>query len=170
MCSMLFAIVSNTPYWVWILLVYLIITGMEALHTRTVSLYRLAIMPTIFIIWSIVSLYSKTVYGLVMYPLAWAFGVYIGMWATKRLVIKAAPEPDHIIMPGSVYPLLLSCGFFLAKYMLGVTYALCPLAKTSILVTGLDAIVSGLFSGFSFGRFYSIVHKYYKIMIGSKNS
>lgn len=153
-------IIKGTPYWVWLLLVYLIFVGIEALKDRKVTLFRLAIMPMIFIIWSLLSLYNKTIFALVVYPVNWVAGAILGFLFMQKLNIKVDKTSRLISVPGSMVPIILSCSFFLVKYFLGVAYALNPILKINIVVTGFDAGLSGIFSGFSFGRFLKILHEY----------
>lgn len=157
-------IIKGTPYWVWVLLAYLLLVGIENLKDRKVSLFRLAIMPSVFIIWSLFSLYSKTTFSLVVYPFSWIAGTSLGFLFIKKLNIRVDRSSKLVSVPGSIVPILLSCSFFLIKYSLGVTYALNPLFRFNMLMTGLDAGLSGIFSGFSFGRFLKIFHEYRKVL------
>lgn len=153
-------IIKGTPYWAWLLLIYLIFVGIEALKDRKVTLFRLAIMPMIFIIWSVFSLYSKTYFALIVYPVAWVVGISLGFLFMQKLNVKVDKASGFIALPGSKVPIILSCSFFLMKYSLGVAYALNPLFKISSVVTGFDAGLSGIFSGFSLSRFLKILHEY----------
>jgi teichoic acid transport system permease protein len=47
----IFNILWNTPWWVWVVLAVLLSTGIEAMKTRTVVLWRPLIVPVFFIGW-----------------------------------------------------------------------------------------------------------------------
>jgi len=153
-------IIKGTPYWVWLVLVYLLVIGMESLKKRKVYLWRLAILPIVFIAWSLYSLKGRMIFALVLCSCAWFIGILFGRRFVKNLGIKIDPRTREIVIPGSVVPLLISLGFFMIKYGFGVSYALNPALKASIIFVGCDAVASGIFSGFSFGRFLQILRKY----------
>lgn len=156
----LLQIITGTPYWVWLLLLYLIFVGIDALKDSVLSLSRLAIMPLIFLLWSLFSLLGKAWIVLGVYPVAWAVGSGLGYLFMHKLAIKVDRTTRLIFIPGTAVTLLLSLGFFLLKYILGATYALHPLMKENLYVVSFDAALSGLFAGFSFGRFLKIVQEY----------
>ncbi len=51
-------IVANTPIWVWVLLAYLLFIGIRALRPSTAPLWRIAILPMVFFVWGLASLYQ----------------------------------------------------------------------------------------------------------------
>lgn len=155
-------IIKGTPYWAWLFLAYFIYVGIQALKERVVSIFRLSLMPILFILWSIFSLYSKTTFSLILYPFIWIIGMIFGRIFMDKFAITIDKHSKLIRLPGSIIPLILSSSFFFIKYCLGVSYALYPEFSANLLVTGFDAIASGLFSGFSFGRFSQIAERYYK--------
>jgi Family of unknown function (DUF6622) len=132
--------------------VYLVIVGFQASRQRWVSLYRLPIMPLIFIIWS---LYSKQALHLDALAIWFCFCIIAtasGFYMTKKLSINVDSTNKLVQLPGSWFPLLLSMIFFAIKYGLGVTYALDPFARESFYLLGFDLSISGIVSGLSLGR------------------
>ena len=156
----LLKILLGTPYWVWVLFIYLIFVGVHALNNRTVSLFRLGIMPIVFIAWSLSSLYSKTALPLTVWILFCCMGIFVGYYMMSRLNISIDKNTKLINLPGSFISLILSCVFFLIKYCLGVSYALDPDLQANVVIIGLGAALSGAISGISLGRFFNILHKY----------
>ncbi|WP_338861107.1 DUF6622 family protein [Xenorhabdus griffiniae] len=61
------AIIKGTPIWVWILFVFLIKRGINALYDREMRIDRLFFMPVLFLIWAIYSVLNET--GHVFNPL-----------------------------------------------------------------------------------------------------
>ena len=153
-------IITGTPYWVWVLFAYLLLIGVRALKKRRAPLYRFGIMPAIFILWSLSSLFSKPTSLTVIWAALVLMGSLTSYHLASRLRITADKTSGLIEIPGSIIPLVLSCSFFSIKYILGVSFALDPLLKTNLLISGFDAAVSGLISGISVGRFFRILSRY----------
>ena len=47
-----FGVLTHTPPWVFLLFAYLVWQGIRALQPRTQSIWRLMIVPLIFIVWA----------------------------------------------------------------------------------------------------------------------
>src|SRR5262245_56202088 len=106
-------IISGTPWWVWFLFVYLIIVGIKALHPTIASWQRLIIMPTIFLLWAVVSIYKK--YGLLLNVFLFlilniCIGLFLGWNITKR-GISIDKNTRLIHLRGSWFPLIFSMTF-----------------------------------------------------------
>lgn len=158
-------ILLGTPWWVWIVLGVLLIGGIKSLKTSVVSLWRLALTPFIFIIWSLYSFYTK--YGpfrnlYFLWAALGGLGLRIGwgVFAKKHITIDKSTLLAHI--PGSRIPLLLSLIFFLFKYGLGVLWALAPETRSLTLLWIADVATSGFASGFFGGQFLRVLQHYYK--------
>jgi teichoic acid transport system permease protein len=156
-------IVSGTPYWVWVLFIYLLVRGIYGLQTRAVDIHKLAIPPAIFVVWSLVSLYRKCIScpTLLLYWLvAYACGLFCMYYITARSHYIVDTKEKTIILPGSIMPLATTMIFFLSKYILGVTYALYPDLKINMYLMMIDMLISGIISGVSIGRFIALVKTY----------
>lgn len=158
-------ILSGTPWWVYVLFVYLIVIGISALQPHTVSLYKLAMAPIIFIVWSLYSFHGK--YGfsfstLSLWSLALLIGIFIGWIVFSYHAIKVSKTNMLVHLPGSWIPLFFYLAFFMLKYCIGVIYALSPEMRINILFWLTDVIVSGVFSGIFAGRFLHIAKQYYR--------
>lgn len=162
-----FDLISGTPVWVWVIFVYLIIVGVNSFRSRTVSLGKLAIMPTLFMLWSLYSLYVKCAscyYFLIIWTACAVFGVIVGGRIIQRLRVSIDKHTKLIHMPGSCIPLMLAISFFVLKYTLGVMYALDPLMRHNMLLLGFDTVISGLIAGISLGRFVAIYKTYKQVV------
>lgn len=144
-----------------ILLVYFLLSGKAALKGRIITVYRLAIMPLIFIVWSLFSLYDKTTFSLLVYPISLLAGNAIGYAMMHRLTIPI-DKYGRVHMPGSVLPLIISCSFLVTKNCLRVYYVLHPELKLNAMFTGFDAAFSGIFTGIALGIFLNILYRYRK--------
>lgn len=77
----------QTPLWVWALLGFLIFRGVKARQPAQTSLTKLAIIPVIFIVWSIIDL--TRLYALSLGPVAlWMAGICIGALIGWRLISR----------------------------------------------------------------------------------
>jgi hypothetical protein len=52
-------IVQKTPFWVLALLAIPVVLGIQALKARTISVWRLLIVPAVFILWGVISVLLK---------------------------------------------------------------------------------------------------------------
>ncbi len=157
-------ILRDTPWWVYVLFIYLIHVGIKALRPQAVSLQRLMMIPVIFLAWSLYSLnkrynifISTPIVGFFLSVLA--LGVVIG-WSAFYRGIKVNKSTQLVYLPGSIYPLLLYMAFFILKYCIGFTYALWPHMQANMFFWMTDIISSALISGIFGGRFLRIVQKY----------
>lgn len=158
----IFDILLGTPYWVWIVFSYLLWVGMQATKPSTIPLWRMSIIPLIFLSWSLSSIYARCIACeelLGFWIVALAIGAFLGRYLMSRLDFRI--DADAMIhLPGSRSTLMLSMIFFIVKYGLGVTYALNPMMRSDLMVQTFDVMVSGLISGIFIGRFGYIVYRY----------
>ena len=144
------AILRHTPIWVFVLLIVLVMLGLQGLRARRVAVWRLLLVPAIFIIWGAVSLvarFAAAPFLVIDWLVAGATGFAVG-WLTLRLAamqIDRATGVAHVA--GSVVPLVRNLAIFLAKYCLAVASAIVPSAAPAL--AHWDIGVSGL----SFGYF-----------------
>lgn len=156
-------IILGTPYWVWIVFTYLLWVGIQATKPSTVPLWRMSIIPLIFLVWSLSSIYSRCIACTQLigfWGAAFTIGVLVGRYLMSRLDFRIDAAMIHL--PGSSSTLILSMFFFILKYGLGVMYALNPIMRSDFMVQGFDVMISGLISGIFIGRFGYIVYRYRK--------
>jgi uncharacterized protein DUF6622 len=149
-------IISSTPIWVWVILGYLLVVGSMATRPMTVSLLKLGIMPSIFIWWSFYSLYLKCTVCwplFILWVVVFTISMLIGQQITRSTNFTFDTNTRLFHIPGSWFPLLLSCSFFAVKYAMGATYALMPEMRTNLALMSFDVAVSALIAGLAWGRF-----------------
>ena len=86
MAEFITGVVSHTPIWVWVLFVFLISRGVKARKPATVTLEKLAIIPSIFLIWDIYDLVIYRQLSVATIAL-WMAGILAGA-ATGYVLIK----------------------------------------------------------------------------------
>jgi hypothetical protein len=162
------SIIRATPSWVWILLIYLIIRGLEARHTRIMPLWRLFIIPTALTLWGLASLFElfgPTVASLTTWAVAAAAGAAVGMKSAHPASVRANREKGLVAIRGSSFILGLVLAAFAAKYSLDYLLATIPELTSSSLFIMFEAGVLGLAAGLPIGR----VWIYYQKYLGSNN-
>ena len=115
-------IIFHAPIWVWVLLVVLVLRGVRALQEREISLGRLFLLPSIFLIWGGYALGVDTDIS----PIALLSGIgglVIGAmvgWICWRASapLRPAAVPGCVIRPGSVLPLCFILVAFVSRFAL----------------------------------------------------
>ena len=157
------AILTHTPWWVFVVLAVLLVTGVQALRPRVVAVWRLFIVPAIFIAWGVLGVVQRSA-AVPVLALDWiaavALGALIG-WMTTRLdglVFDAGA--GSVLMPGTAMPLARNLTIFLARYGIAVAAALAATTAIRANIVVWDVAVSGLATGYFagwLGRFVSRV-------------
>ncbi|RCV88351.1 DUF6622 family protein [Billgrantia montanilacus] len=152
---MLFEIIRNTPRWVFLLFIVLLITGYRQSRERTASRRSITILPAVFLVlalYGVVSAFGTDPVGLTL----WAFGVTLSVALHLKLAIprgvRFSPERQAFHLPGSWQPLIIMLAIFFAKYTVEVIRARqLPIADTAVF-TAAVSLLYGLFSGVFLGR------------------
>lgn len=157
-------IIFDTPWWVWVLFVYLLIVGIKATKTQVIPLWRVALMPSVFLLWSLYSLLYRCA-ACPLFIAVWILGLIPGLAAGSIFSSRIDHWVDSqklVHLQGTIVPLALSMIFFLLKYALGVMYALNPALSANVVMVKIDTLTSSLITGLFVGQFLDIVQKYRK--------
>lgn len=146
--------IIHTPWWVFLLLAYLIYIGIKARKTSVVSIYRLAILPVVFLIMSIESMVSHFKIETLSVS-TWLISIIVGSIIGALLVCKMKVRVDRdnklLELPGSWVTLILILIIFAAKYYCGYALNKDPGAiintRTEVLVLALSGACTGTFVG-----------------------
>lgn len=159
---MLNQIITHTPVYVWAILAFLIVRGVIALRTRDVAMNKLFILPIVMTALSLLDVAGKFGFG----------GLALATWLVAAACVTAllfqfggarvspAAAAGHVIMRGSVWPLVLMMAIFVTKYVTSVAMAVKPALRAD---TGFMVIVCalfGIFSGYFLGRLARDVKAY----------
>jgi hypothetical protein len=152
--EMALAIVRHTPVWVFAILAILIATGLQALRPRVVPIWRLLIVPGVFIVWGVIGIVQRAQIA-PAFPLDWAGAVAIGAaigWATTRLSgMTFDPTRQVVGLPGSPVPLVRAASIFIARYGLAIAAAFAATRSEYATIVTVDVAVSGLATGYFLG-------------------
>ncbi|MGC7559318.1 DUF6622 family protein [Pasteurella sp. PK-2025] len=115
------AMLKNTPVWVWFVLACLFYLGSKQTKTRQIKLYKLALVPLIFLPFVIISVmqsHHPWIAGLAL-SVGLGVGIFLGgiIWQDEPLILK---QGQDWIQRGSYLPLILYLVIFLFRYVVGV--------------------------------------------------
>jgi hypothetical protein len=156
-------IITNTPIWVWVLLAYLLFIGIRALRPGTAPLWRIAIMPMIFFVWGLASLYSMHGLGLsrvLPWAVALVAGIAIGMLIASLQPIRADKTRHLVRTAGGPLTLILIVLIFTTKYEFGFLQATQPALFAEPRFWLSEIAISGVLAGMFVGRFAGLVQHY----------
>jgi hypothetical protein len=145
-------ILQHTPWWVFTLFGLLMWLGVQALRPRTLPIWRLLIIPAVFIGWGVTSLALRSMSSpplIADWPASAAVAAAIA-WTTSRLHDVGIDRTQRLVsLPGSASPLFRNLLNFSAQYGLGVAAAIAPTAHSDLVV--LNIAVSGASAGYFLG-------------------
>jgi hypothetical protein len=152
-------ILTHTPPWVFLLFAYLVWQGIRALRPRTQPIWRLMVVPLIFIVWGLsrIGLRHDNVWPLlawlmaaiVMAPLAFVTGPrLLAVDRSKGLVTRA----------GSAVPLVRNVTVFVLQYSVAVMAVLQLDGHAAVAIVG--RAVSGATAGYFLGWALALLRRY----------
>lgn len=147
----LFSILKETPWWVYVIFVYILIAGIKSFHERTVSIYSLSILPFITIAWTG---YKFLVNGFDIQSFLFfigflALGAFFGYTSLFQNPKKVDRAKKEITLAGTKSTFILLLFIFMIKYFFGFMHATNPLViqKFAFVETALFSLISGIFMG-----------------------
>ncbi|HUH85832.1 MAG TPA: DUF6622 family protein [Stellaceae bacterium] len=153
------AILSGTPWWVFVLFAVFVALGVQALKPRSLPLARVFITPAVFIGWGLSSLVAAAKAAPLVLPgaiAAAAIGFALAALTVRLDALRA--EPGRVTLPGSALPLFRNLLIFAAKYVIAVASAMRPDWHPTLLLA--DMAVSGLAIGYFLGWTLRLVGGY----------
>lgn len=155
---------AETPVWVYVLFMFLLLRGIKARQPATVTLERLAIIPLIFLAWDLYDLvvYRSLTPGIVAIWIAGLLaGAVLGFWLIRpeRLSRASQPRAIHRQADFSALPLMMTA--FAIKYVFGVMTAVSPQTTQQPLVSATAVIAGSIFAGSFLGKFTRYLQCYF---------
>lgn len=155
--------VIHTPWWVYLLLVYLIIVGLKASKSRIIPFWKLFVLPTIFLsisIQNLTTIENIEYLSISSWIVAMLVGSLLGWWQVKRLDIKIDKKSSLIQIPGSWDTLLVMLIIFVAKYYFGYEKATNPVLVAQLNFKVSMLALSGVCTGLFLGRLLGYMSHY----------
>lgn len=141
-------VLRNTPLWAYAVLALLIVLGVRRLKRRTTTLLGLTLAPTVFFLWSLLSLldFAATI-GLATALMIWVAGLTIGWMSLGWSVPSRAIWQDSrlIVREGGIGPLAVYLSLFSFHYALEIWVGFNPdrIVIASALALAASSLVSG---------------------------
>ncbi len=153
--------IANTPWWVYVMMAYLIHIGIKATHPHQISLRQCLYFPLMFIFLSICLMSALvdhwTLALLERLCLSLIAGVLFGMLQFKFLGIKAIPQTQQLQQPGSYGVLIMTFIMIALKCYLGDQFLLDLSLLQYLQQPKWLLIVHGFMSGLFIGRILSVL-------------
>lgn len=153
----------NTPWWVYVLLIYLLYIGVKASKTHRVKLPVMFIIPLVFVAMSLHTLWASFCVGITavcIWSSATAFGAMLGWRQVFRYALKIDKKHKLIQVPGSWSTLVMVLMMFSAKYYFSyelLTHA--PLVKKQGFENS-ALIIFGVGTGFFIGKLLCYLYRF----------
>jgi hypothetical protein len=144
-------IISGTPFYVWILLIFLLKRGLNSAKDGEVSFQKMFIVPLVFMIWGLEKLFTGFSYlniAMILYILFMCLGLLISYFLYSRYR-KLYIKDNSLYKTGTYLPLIFVIVNFFVKYLLGVALSINP----SLYSTLYFSTLYSLLCGFSVGLF-----------------
>lgn len=152
---LLMEIVTHTPWWVWVLFVYLVYCGVRLLSPREISRRQILLMPGIFLLWAVYGIFNKFYMpwtALLIFIAASLVGLLFGaVIAMKWWPVTLNKAKGVIQSSGSVIPLVFILINFSCLYVLNVYAAYHPASFADLQFTAVYSAASGVANGLFWG-------------------
>ena len=148
----LLQIVRNTPLWVWPLMALVVWLGVLGLRTRTLPLWRLAVLPAVGLVLSFVGLGQavQPALALVAWLAALAAALPLGDLLGRRRPVRRL-EDGRLEIAGGWFMLVFGIGIFAARYALGVVFGMAPSLRAEPAWIAVAGGVGGFVAGLGLG-------------------
>ena len=158
----IWAAAAQTPWWVYVLFIFLVQRGLVASKPQVISIIKLTILPIVFIALSVHTLmtaFHVNATVIVAWLVSVILGSVIGWFLIRNHEFKVDRKNLLIRLPGSWITLVLILIIFVSKYyfeyQLGSDPALENQTGFEFSMLGITGICTGLFVG----RFLCYLHK-----------
>jgi len=153
---MLQHLISNTPVWVWALLVFLVTRGVAAMKPGETSLTKLAIVPALFTAWGAWSLghrFGNAWEAWGEWSVGIAAGMGLGWMLLRRATLTLNPSTGTLWRSAdySLLPLLLVT--FAVKYGFECALSVSPSLSADGGFRAAYLLLSGGFTGIFIGKY-----------------
>ncbi|MGG7445082.1 DUF6622 family protein [Kosakonia oryzendophytica] len=158
--------IQNTPVWVWVLFIYLLHRGINALFDREMRPGRLFFLPIFFLLWGIYGITRETFHpdiSLFTMLIGVLAGIAFGylLWRSQP-PLRHSDTPGFIIRAGTPLTLGLIIIAFGLKYILTATVYLHPELREAQSFSLLFGLLTGLVDGIFWGGTLRVFVPWYK--------
>ncbi|MFO1087812.1 MAG: DUF6622 family protein [Reyranellaceae bacterium] len=158
--SMLLPIVTNTPLWVWPLLLLVLWLGWYGLRPRVMRPQRLAILPLVSVGMSAASIAQspQPILSLIAWMVAAGAALPIGYALGSRRAVR--PHADgRFEIAGGWFSLCFGVSIFVVRYAQGVLLGFMPALRAEPAWIGLSAAIGGMVAGIGIGWLVNLTRR-----------
>lgn len=158
-------VVSHTPPWVWGLLAVLLWLGWRDLGARTTSPCRLAILPAVALVTSLLGAATATMpaLSLPVWLAGLSAGLPAGLLIAQRRQLALAPG-RALRLSGGWFSLVLGLSIFTIRYAMGVAVARQPALAGDPQWIVAAHVVGGIVAGIGLGWATGLVTRYRRLV------
>jgi len=149
----IFAIITHTPFWVWLALAAIIVIGLKRTQDRTVSSSRLVLMPLIILglaVWNLSSI-SGSLLALVGLGLGIVAGTSAGLAIESRAGTTQVSR-GVVHLKGDWISFVVLLAIFLMRYVTTVVSVTAPTLAGADSFHFVTALLSGFFAFLTLSR------------------
>lgn len=146
-------IIIQTPFYVWILLIFLLKRGLNSVTDGEVSFLKMFIVPLIFMIWGLEKLFTGFSYlniAMIFYIIFMCFGLLISYFLYSRYR-KLYIKDNSLYKTGTYLPLIFIIVNFFVKYILNVALSINPSLYSALYFSALYSLLCGFSVGLFIG-------------------
>ena len=149
----IFAILANTPVWVWAVLLVIVVTGLRRTRDRVVTTPRLVIMPLIILALAVTNLATAAVsgFGMVGALIGIAAGIAAGVTIEGRAGAERVSQ-GVLRLKGEWVSFVTVLAIFLVRYISTVVSTVDPLLAAGAPYHFVTALLSGFFAALTLSR------------------
>ena len=155
-------ILFHTPIKAYVILVYLIYTGIRATKPSTFSIYKPLFIALIFLFLALQTLLSIPFFDWI-WLVAWIMGLSLGSFIGWKILSKQPIEVDkttkNLAVSGSRVQILAYTIIFSTKYAYGFCMYQTPSLAYNLQFITMMLALFGVFSGFFLGRLFYYTHR-----------
>jgi len=150
--QIVFQIVTNTPLWVWPLMTLVVWLGVLGLRSRTLPLWRLAILPVVGLVLSFAGIGQspQPALALVAWLAALAVALPLGFRLGHRRAVRRLDD-GRLEVAGGWFMLVFGLSIFAVRYAMGVVFGMAPALRADPAWIALAGGVGGFVGGIGLG-------------------
>lgn len=161
--GILMTALTQTPWWVFLLLFLLVRRGIAAGRPSVAPLWKLAILPLVFLVMDVSGMAQANALapqGVLLWLAAMLCGALAAGLLMRRITVRADRRAWRLALPGD--PLVLPAGLivFALKYALGYMQASSQGLAASPHFLLISMLASSFFTGIFVGRFCGYLLKF----------
>jgi pimeloyl-ACP methyl ester carboxylesterase len=147
-----FQIIVHTPLWVWPLMALVVWLGVKGLRPRMLPLWRLAILPVIWLVLSLASIgqFPRPALALVAWLAALAIGLPLGFLLGRRRIVRRLDD-GRLEIAGGWFMLVFGISIFVVRYAFGVVFGMAPTLRADPAWIALAGGLGGCGAGIGLG-------------------